>query len=43
MAALLQENQILAYEEYASALIFSRALPSRFLNGLVKGACAAAA
>jgi hypothetical protein len=38
MAALLRENQTLAYQEYASALIFPRALPSRFLNGLRKPA-----
>ena len=34
MAALLQKNQILAYEEYAAALLFSCAVPSRRLRGL---------
>ncbi len=36
MAALPRKTQILAYSRYASDLRFSRALPSRFLNGLEK-------
>jgi len=36
MAALLQKHQTLTYVEYASALMFLRALPSWFLTGLLK-------
>lgn len=35
MAALLRNQQTLAYEEYASAVLISCALPSKALSGLV--------
>jgi len=42
LAALLQKTHILAYDQYASAVRFFRALPPRFLNGLRNRAAAPA-